>query len=126
VAGHGTIAAPYVVQSKAGIGTSTTPSVTLDATPKLTNAVVGFCATSGLEADLSIPVGWELGDNGDFLSPATAGATAYRNHGETSATISFAQAVSTAWGVVVLEIANAAQGPEAYSAIMPKHTLAWL
>ncbi len=103
---------PYIRQFKTATGTTTHPSVTMDNAILTGNGVIGFASNGTSSAtQWTAPTSWsELHEN-NYSTPANSIETCYRLSGETGTTITWTNANTTAWGVIVIEFYVAGTGP---------------
>lgn len=106
-------AQPYIRQMKTATGTAANPSVVLDAAPLTGNGLVGIATnTTNSSTQWTIPTSWtsELAEL-TYATPATSLQTCYRASGATTTTVTWTNANTTAWAVMVIEFYVAGTGP---------------
>ena len=95
---------PAIRQFKTATGSGVNPSVTLDYAPLSDNGCIGVYGKKTISGTGSNPGSWSAGSSLTYSTPNTRQVVAYRNSGETSATITWTQANAGNWGAMVLEI----------------------
>lgn len=96
---------PYCRQIKTNTGSSANPSVTMDAAILTGNGVFSFAGNgTNSTTQWTNPSGWASDLENAFTSPTHGFASASRGSGETGSTITWTNANTTAWGVVVVEV----------------------
>lgn len=96
---------PSIRQMKTATGTSANPAVTMDRAILTTNAVISFAANgTNSTTQWTNPTGWIADVENAFNTPTNGMASSGRASGETGTTITWTNANTTAWGVIVLEL----------------------
>jgi hypothetical protein len=110
---------PYIRQFKSATGTAANPAVTMDTAILTGNGVIGIATnTTSSATQWTAPGSWSEMHETNYSSPATSLETAYRASGETGTTITWTNANTTAWAVMVIELYVAGTGavPDSSSA----------
>jgi len=97
---------PLLRQFKTATGSSANPAVTMDAAILTGNGCLGFATnTTNSAAQWTAPGSWgEIASSEvSFTNPAHSQETASRASGETGSTITWTNANTTAWGIIVME-----------------------
>lgn len=85
--------------------TGTAPAVTLGASRSTNNTTLGYAGNLINPAAITEPGGWtEIVDTG-FNTPTTGLEGAYRDTGETNATVTWGATTASAWIAIVVEVA---------------------
>ena len=111
VTGLDSQAQPYIRQFKTATGTTTNPAVTMDTAILTGNGCIGFAANGTNSAtQWTAPGSWTEGGEVGTSLPAGSGEGAWRASGETGTTITWTNANTTAWGIIVIELYVAGAG----------------
>lgn len=98
---------PSVRQLKTATGTSANPAVTLDRAVLTGNGIISFAANgTNSSTQWTNPSGWTTDIENTYNTPPNGLGSSKRDSGETGTTITWTNANTTAWGVIVLELWN--------------------
>lgn len=96
---------PSVRQYKTATGSGTNPSITLDYAPLSENGMLAIAVNkTNSTTQWTPPTSWTERSESAFAAPTTGFEVAVRNSGETSSTLSWTNASTSNWGLIVLEI----------------------
>lgn len=96
--------APYIRQWKTATGTSANPAVTMDQAILTGNGCISFVGNgTNSAAQFTAPTGWAAAVANSFNTPTNGFASSSRASGETASTITWTNANTTAWGLIVME-----------------------
>lgn len=99
------VKSPSLRQYKTATGNTANPSITLDYAPLSTNALLGVAVNKTNSAtQWTAPTSWFERAEVSHAGPTTSFSVATRNSGETSSTLSWTNASTSNWGLIVLEI----------------------
>lgn len=105
---------PYLRQFKTSTGSVANPSITMDTAILTGNGVLAFASNkTNSAAQWTPPTNWTETANHEtsYNTPTTSMEAAFRTSGETGTTISWTNANTTQWGIILLEFYVATSGP---------------
>lgn len=105
---------PQAARSATGAA-GTTPAVTLDSARDTNNTTLGFVGNSTSPAGVTEPSGWTETEDVGHANPTTGAEAAFRDGGETNATVTWGSTSASAWQAIVIEIKAAAAAAFKYS-----------
>lgn len=108
---------PYIRQVKKATGSTANPAVTMDTAILTGNGVIGIASnTTSSATQWTMPASWtaEIHET-NYATPGSSLETCYRASGETGSTITWTNANTTQWGIIVMELWVAGAGREVVS-----------